>query len=1054
MAPSSARLKTAVTTSAKAAINSTRVDVLEGFLELVVNVFLDQVLQRKEFPGFGLFQKVPPGFQEHQAYFESYVLRNTVSQLGNHVQLNKKDVTEPRVLTNMARFHVHMTEAVFEGWFMGGSEPMIDFAGALLEYLQQPAVAALKSVRLCSQTVSTIHGCFLKIIFLGLSDIDDPQTSETEAIELMNKILYWLSPVLGGLSAEDDNMKLLLYQLYTKLVDQRSPVRAAASNILRILLVQKPEDSKILFRQCVPHDQGHLVREFFRVTELDDDTFLRWVDLNRQALDIIFFGGLSKAWEEFVSAENQRTTDTASSRHSRRRDRLKHWQYERTMADNFLLRHEMANASWFKVIYNAEHYKHQRLLQDQHDDLAFMAAAYAKMERDLRRPGAVFSESLPLKWRHDQTEGRNRMRLRLLPDHSNSHEEYQPKGSGNETSSTALRLNTSTSRGAAQAAIAPSPLGVTPISRSAPATDDTPDASQSTTANSGVSPEDDYEIVDDPNDEGDEAFEDKNRKVMRQLERGDSVVAAYNISRIIGLEACEGICIIGKEALYIMDNVFQCATGEIVNVWDAPAGERDPFSQIVMDSNTTTERRQTQGRKEQDSRNWRWHDVISISKRRFLFRDVGIELFFTDGRSYLLTAINPSVRDELFQKLLGKAPHTTAAGSLPNPEDAWRLEVVKAIEESPQGFGSRFGSMFNSSPWNPVMKRWQKGEISNFHYLMMVNTMAGRTFNDLTQYPVFPWVLADYTSDELNLNDPATFRDLSRPMGAQTPGRVAAFRETYSVLAEMGDKPYHYGTHYSSAMIVASYLIRLPPFVQSFILLQGGTFDYADRLFQSIPAAWKSSSQENKTDVRELIPEFYCLPEFLSNINGYNFGARQNSGSKVDNVELPPWAKGDPRIFIAKHREALESPHVSQNLHQWIDLVFGYKQRGDAAVENLNVFHNLSYRGGKDLDNITDPKERVVTANVIHNFGQTPHQVFSKSHPQREHAHCPLRRLDTAINALGHLPNPLLSKLHVAYLSADSNGSREFRKGLVPRVRAKTRPSAVCLGFSSKLFAL
>ena len=32
---------------------------------------------------------------------------------------------------------------------------------------------------------------------------------------------------------------------------------------------------------------------------------------------------------------------------------------------------------------------------------------------------------------------------------------------------------------------------------------------------------------------------------------------------------------------------------------------------------------------------------------------------------------------------------------------------------------------------------------------------------------VFPWVLADYESAALNLADPASFRDLSRPMGAQ-----------------------------------------------------------------------------------------------------------------------------------------------------------------------------------------------------------------------------------------------------------------------------------------------
>ena len=62
--------------------------------------------------------------------------------------------------------------------------------------------------------------------------------------------------------------------------------------------------------------------------------------------------------------------------------------------------------------------------------------------------------------------------------------------------------------------------------------------------------------------------------------------------------------------------------------------------------------------------------------------------------------------------------------------------------------------------------QWRRREISNFEYLMYLNTLAGRSYNDLTQYPVFPWVISDYTSETLDLNAPSSFRDLSKPVGA------------------------------------------------------------------------------------------------------------------------------------------------------------------------------------------------------------------------------------------------------------------------------------------------
>ena len=45
------------------------------------------------------------------------------------------------------------------------------------------------------------------------------------------------------------------------------------------------------------------------------------------------------------------------------------------------------------------------------------------------------------------------------------------------------------------------------------------------------------------------------------------------------------------------------------------------------------------------------------------------------------------------------------------------------------------------------MEEWQNNNISTLEYLMWLNIFSGRSFNDLTQYPVFPWIITNYTDE-------------------------------------------------------------------------------------------------------------------------------------------------------------------------------------------------------------------------------------------------------------------------------------------------------------------
>jgi beige protein homolog 1 len=148
-----------------------------------------------------------------------------------------------------------------------------------------------------------------------------------------------------------------------------------------------------------------------------------------------------------------------------------------------------------------------------------------------------------------------------------------------------------------------------------------------------------------------------------------------------------------------------------------------------------------------------------------------------------------------------------------------------------------------------------------------------------------------------------------------------------------------------------------------------------------------------------LIPEFFYLPNFLKNQNKFNFGAKQ-TGEIIDDVVLPKWAKNDPRLYISLHRQALECDYVSNNIHQWIDLIFGYKQQGEEAANCYNVFHYLSYEGAVDVENIKDPVEKQSTIGIIHNFGQTPKQLFKKPHPARGPKPVGVYRIETHCHLL------------------------------------------------------
>ena len=366
-------------------------------------------------------------------------------------------------------------------------------------------------------------------------------------------------------------------------------------------------------------------------------------------------------------------------------------------------------------------------------------------------------------------------------------------------------------------------------------------------------------------------------------------------------------------------------------------------------------------------RRWTISSISAIYLRRYRLRETAIEVFFRRGKHrHFFVDFGPTKEDAKartnFARALMEAAPTSAFKQWP------LMSPFRLVNE------------------HKVQEKWIRGEINNFEYLMALNTISGRSFNDLCQYPVMPWIIADYTSSSIDLNDPNIYRDLSKPMGAINETRLQEFLERYTSFSENETirdiPPFMYGSHYSTMVgVVLHFLIRLQPFASLHKEMQNGRFDVADRLFSSIPMTYLHNTTQ-LSEVKELTPEWFTAPEMFRNVNNFDFGRTQD-GSDVSDVELPPWASS-PEDFVLINRQALESEYVSTHLHEWIDLIFGYKQIGPAAVEAHNVFYYLTYAGSVDRQMIKDEELRKAIELQIAHFGQVPQQLFRSPHPARQ----------------------------------------------------------------------
>jgi len=388
-----------------------------------------------------------------------------------------------------------------------------------------------------------------------------------------------------------------------------------------------------------------------------------------------------------------------------------------------------------------------------------------------------------------------------------------------------------------------------------------------------------------------------------------------------------------------------------------------------------------------------YDEIVFIFKRRYYYKLSAIEVFTTSKKSYLFRfAQNKS--DDIIKKIknfLNSRDITIEYSKFYNKiglinETSISNNMNKEIYER------------NIMNLKSIYEKWKNWEISTIRLLMLINIYANRSYNDVNQYPVFPWIITDYSSDEFpsDISSKKVSRPLDTPMGMLTINPEAEQRkkdymdhwEISRDDEEKEDEFDRYGSHYSTALYVSYYLVRLFPFASIRIELQGSNFDDPNRLFNGLESSFYCATTQ-KSDLRELIPELFCFPEILLNNNDFNLGQIKDPSSKevkmieIQEVVSPKWCQNNPYYFIKKHREVLESLEVSNHLNEWLNLIFGSKQKGSAANKAHNLYNKQTYEDYEQTFNEMSAEDKEVTCRMVE-FGLTPHQIFKSDTSQRK----------------------------------------------------------------------
>ena len=394
------------------------------------------------------------------------------------------------------------------------------------------------------------------------------------------------------------------------------------------------------------------------------------------------------------------------------------------------------------------------------------------------------------------------------------------------------------------------------------------------------------------------------------------------------------------------------------------------------------------------------NEIRLILKRIYFYRNSAIEIF-TQTKSYYFNFSSEENLEQFFSHIINLCKKNYFPINIKNKLIGFKKINIKIAEKIDLSKLSQKPNNFIEFISDNSNQR-ELCEMCVFDIIILINLISNRSYLDLNQYPVFPLLnFYDIKKDSAIIE-----RDFNKHIGfqdqiEQSKRRVSLFRQSFDSkkeeIEEEDDEQentedaYFFNTHFSNIVYVCNYLIRLFPFSFCAIELQGEGFDSPNRLFSSIENTFFNIMTQ-KSDIRELIPEFFYFPEMFMNINYINFHYKTNK-ELVDNVVMPKnLSKNNASldkneenqeiyfIFVESIKNNLES--LRKNLNNWINIIFGSKQK--LNEKNEQYFRTESYM---DLDT-EEYKKYLNNENLINSieFGLTPLKtIFSnKTFPNQK----------------------------------------------------------------------